>query len=82
MHEVRGGASPLLANIYVHYVFDLWVQQWRTKQTHGDVIVVRFCDEFIVGLQYRFDAEPVLADQKERLLKVRPRATPREYAAD
>ena len=64
-----GSASPLLANIYLHYVFDLWVQQWRTKQAHGDGIVVRFCDDFIVGFQYRFDAELFLADLKERFLK-------------
>ena len=64
-----GSASPLLANIYLHYVFDLWVQQWRRKQAHGDVIVVRFCDDFIVGFQYRFDAEQFLADLKERFLK-------------
>jgi group II intron reverse transcriptase/maturase len=64
-----GSASPLLANIYLHYVFDLWVQQWRTKRAHGDVIVVRFCDDFIVGFQYRFDAEQFLADLQERFLK-------------
>ncbi len=64
-----GSASPLLANIYLHYVFDLWVQQWRKKRAHGDVIVVRFCDDFIVGFQYRFDAEQFLAELKERFLK-------------
>ena len=47
---VQGGSiSPLLANIYLHYAFDLWVQQWRTKQARGDVIVVRYADDFIVG---------------------------------
>ena len=66
---IGGVASPLLANIYLHYVFDLWVQQWRTKRAHGDVIVVRFCDDFIVGFQYRFDAEQFLAELKERFLK-------------
>src|SRR5712691_5328182 len=40
-----GSASPLLANIYLHYVFDLWVQQWRKKRAHGDVSVVRYCDD-------------------------------------
>jgi RNA-directed DNA polymerase len=64
-----GSASPLLANIYLHYVFDLWVQQWRKKRAHGEVIVVRFCDDFIVGFQYRFDAEQFLAELKERLRK-------------
>jgi RNA-directed DNA polymerase len=66
----RGGsASPLLANIYLHYVFDLWIQQWRTKRAHGDVIIVRFCDDFIVGFQHRFDAEQFLAELKERFHK-------------
>jgi len=40
-----GNASPLLANIYLHYVFDLWVQWWRTTQARGDVIVVRYADD-------------------------------------
>src|SRR5438876_4128815 len=64
-----GSASPLLANIYLHYVFDLWVQQWRKKRSHGDVIVVRYCDDFIVGFQHRFDAEQFRAEVKERFLK-------------
>jgi RNA-directed DNA polymerase len=64
-----GSASPLLANIYLHYVFDLWVQQWRKKWAHGDVVVVRYCDDFIVGFQHRFDAERFLAELKERFLK-------------
>jgi len=61
-----GSASPLLANIYLHYVFDLWVQRWRRTQAQGDMIVVRFADDFIVGLQYRADAERFLADLRER----------------
>ncbi|MGH9599598.1 MAG: hypothetical protein ACRD27_07015 [Terracidiphilus sp.] len=44
------GASPLLANIYLPYVFDLWVQAWRKKRAHGDVIVVRYADDIVVGL--------------------------------
>jgi group II intron reverse transcriptase/maturase len=64
-----GSASPLLANIYLHYVFDLWVQQWRRKRAHGDVVVVRFCDDFIVGFQYRFDAEQFVVELKERFQK-------------
>ncbi len=65
---VQGGSiSPLLANIYLHYVFDLWVQQWRKKQAHGDVIVVRYSDDFIVGFQHRHEAERFLADLHERL---------------
>src|SRR5439155_14273475 len=41
--------SPLLANVYLHYVFDLWIQHWRKKRADGDVVVVRFADDFIVG---------------------------------
>lgn len=62
-------ASPLLANVYLHYVFDLWVQQWRTKFATGDVIVVRYADDFIVGFQYRHEAERFLNELRERLLK-------------
>jgi RNA-directed DNA polymerase len=67
---VQGGSvSPLLANIYLHYVFDLWVQQWRKKQAHGDVIVVRFADDFVVGFQHRQEAERFLVELRERLAK-------------
>ena len=45
--------SPLLANVYLHYVFDLWVDWWRRHQARGDVIIVRFADDFIVGFQHR-----------------------------
>src|SRR4030042_4518740 len=65
---VQGGSiSPLLANIYLHYVFDLWVRQWRKKQAQGDVIAVRYCDDFIVGFQHRHEAKRFLADLHERL---------------
>ncbi len=46
-----GSISPLLANVYLHYVFDLWAEQWRQTRAHGDVIVVRFADDFVVGFQ-------------------------------
>ena len=49
--------SPLLANVYLHYVLDLWVDWWRTKFAQGDVIIVRYADDFIVGFQHRGDAE-------------------------
>jgi group II intron reverse transcriptase/maturase len=62
-------ASPLLANVYLHYVFDLWVQWWRKKFATGDVIVVRYADDFIVGFQYRHEAERFLNELRERLLK-------------
>ena len=67
---VQGGSiSPLLANIYLHYVFDLWVQQWRTKQARGEVIVVRFADDFVVGFEHREEAERFQAELCERLEK-------------
>jgi len=64
-----GSASPLLANIYLHYVFDLWVQWWRTTQARGDMIVVRYADDFIVGSQHRSEAERFLAELRERFRK-------------
>jgi group II intron reverse transcriptase/maturase len=51
-----GSVSPLLANIYLHYAFDLWVQHWRRHSARGEVIVVRYCDDFVVGFQYHSDA--------------------------
>lgn len=67
---VQGGnISPLLANLYLHYVFDLWVRQWRKKRAHGDVVVVRYCDDFIVGFQHRQDAERFLTELRERFAK-------------
>jgi group II intron reverse transcriptase/maturase len=67
---VQGGSiSPLLANIYLHYVFDLWVNQWRKNQARGDVIVIRFADDFVVGLQYKSEAEHCLNDMRKRLLQ-------------
>jgi RNA-directed DNA polymerase len=64
-----GSISPLLANVYLHYVFDLWADQWRARHACGDVIVVRFCDDFVVGFQYRKDAERFLVELRERFLK-------------
>jgi RNA-directed DNA polymerase len=61
--------SPLLANVYLHYAFDLWVQRWRRTQAHGEVIVVRFADDIIAGFQHRADAERFLAELRERLAK-------------
>jgi group II intron reverse transcriptase/maturase len=67
---VQGGSiSPLLANIYLHYAFDLWVQWWRTMQATGDVIVVRYADDFIVGFQHRAEAEKFLAALRQRFAK-------------
>ncbi|MGH9892409.1 MAG: group II intron reverse transcriptase/maturase [bacterium] len=67
---VQGGSiSPLLANIYLHYVLDLWVQRWRKKQAHGDVIVVRYADDFIVGFSHHVDGERFLAELRDRLVQ-------------
>ena len=64
-----GSASPLLANIYLHYVFDLWVQAWRRKGAHGDVIVVRYADDIVVGFQSEGDAKRFWAELAERFQK-------------
>jgi group II intron reverse transcriptase/maturase len=64
-----GSASPLLANVYLHYVFDLWVQAWRQKHAHGDVIVVRFADDMVVGFQVKSDAERFSVELAERVRK-------------
>jgi RNA-directed DNA polymerase len=64
-----GSISPLLANVYLHYVFDLWAQRWRKKHAYGDVIVVRYADDFIVGFQHRVDAERFLVELRERFTK-------------
>ena len=61
--------SPLLANVYLHYVFDLWVEVWREKVAQGDMIVVRYADDLVVGFQHRAEAERFLKDFQERLAK-------------
>jgi RNA-directed DNA polymerase len=63
-----GTISPLLANVYLHYVFDLWAQRWR-ESVKGHVIVVRYADDFIVGFERKEDAEQFLADLRQRLEK-------------
>jgi len=61
--------SPLLANVYLHYVFDLWAHQWRRRHARGEVVIVRFADDYIVGFQYQDEAERFLADLRGRLAK-------------
>ena len=61
--------SPLLANIYLHYVFDLWVEAWRRKVARGDVIVVRYADDLVVGFESRAEAERFLQEFRDRLAK-------------
>jgi group II intron reverse transcriptase/maturase len=63
------GASPLLANVYLHYVYDLWVQQWKEKRARGDVVVVRFADDTVVGFQYESDAKQFQQELVDRLQK-------------
>jgi len=62
-------ASPLLANVYLHYVFDRWARQWRRRHARGDVIITRFADDFVVGFQHRGDANRFLHDLRERFAK-------------
>jgi group II intron reverse transcriptase/maturase len=61
--------SPLLANIYLHYVLDLWAHQWRHRQAHGDMIIVRYADDIVFGFQHRAEAVRFLEDLRERLLR-------------
>jgi len=59
--------SPLLANIFLHYVLDLWVHWWRTHRAHGDVIIVRYADDLVMGFQHRGEAIACLRELRERL---------------
>lgn len=61
--------SPLLANLYLHHVLDLWVQAWRKKVARGEMIVVRYADDAVLGFQYREDAEKFLEQLRERVRK-------------
>ena len=61
--------SPLLANVYLHHVLDLWADWWRKHHARGDVIIVRFADDFVAGFQYRDDAEAFWAALRERFAK-------------
>ncbi len=74
---VQGGSiSPLLANIYLRYAFDLWVKQWRGRHARGDMIVVRYADDWVAGFQFRDDAERFEREVSQRLeecgLKLHP----------
>ena len=61
--------SPLLANVYLHYVFDLWAEVWREKVAKGDMIFVRYADDLVIGFQHRAEAERFLREFQERLAK-------------
>jgi group II intron reverse transcriptase/maturase len=71
--------SPLLANIYLHYVLDLWVDHWRKTSARGDVIIVRYADDFVLGFQYRDEAERFLRLLQRRMeqfgLRLHPEKT-------
>jgi hypothetical protein len=58
--------SPLLANVYLHYVFDLWTQQWRGRHARGDVMVVRYADDSVLGFESKNDVDRFLEDLKVR----------------
>jgi retron-type reverse transcriptase len=63
--------SPLYANIYLHYVLDLWVEQWLRRKARGEVYIVRYRDDFVLGFQYRSDGERFLQALKIRLKQFR-----------
>jgi RNA-directed DNA polymerase len=62
-------ASPLLANIYLHYVFDQWVRHWRKHRAAGDIVIVRYADDIVMGFENRDEAERFLQEWKDRLQK-------------
>jgi group II intron reverse transcriptase/maturase len=64
-----GSISPLLANIYLHYVLDLWAHQWRRRHARGDVLIVRYADDFVMSFEYQAEAERFLSALRERLAK-------------
>ena len=61
--------SPFLANVYLHYVLDLWANQWRNRKARGDVVIVRYADDFVLGFEHREEAERFLNELRERLEK-------------
>ncbi|MDQ2866038.1 MAG: group II intron reverse transcriptase/maturase [Candidatus Eremiobacteraeota bacterium] len=71
--------SPLLANVYLHYCFDLWVDRWRKKNAIGNVVVVRYADDIVVGAQRYNDATKLMSELKKRLamfsLELHPQKT-------
>ena len=64
-----GSISPLLANIYLHYVFDLWAHQWSRRQAKGVVMLVRYADDFVAGFEHEAEAERFLVELRERFRK-------------
>jgi RNA-directed DNA polymerase len=63
------GISPILANVFLHYVFDAWINQWRKRHARGQIVVVRYADDGVIGAEYEGDAQKLLAALRERLAK-------------
>jgi len=63
------GISPILANVFLHYAFDAWIHQWRKRQADGQIVVVRYADDGVIGAQYESDARRLLEALRERLAK-------------
>lgn len=61
--------SPLLANVYLHYVLDLWIQSWRSQRGRGDMVIVRYADDFIIGFEHKSEAEACLKELRDRFAK-------------
>ena len=59
--------SPLLANIYLHYVFDLWAHRWRSRHSHGNIIIVRYADDIVAGFEHETEAKQFLAELRQRM---------------
>ena len=62
LRSTKSISDRLLANLYLHYVLDLWVEAWRKKVARGEVIAVRYADDGVLGFQYREDAEKFLKE--------------------
>jgi RNA-directed DNA polymerase len=60
------GISPLLSNVFLHYVLDLWIQWWRAHHCRGDVVVVRYCDDFVIGFEQEREAQACLQELRAR----------------
>jgi retron-type reverse transcriptase len=62
--------SPLLANVYLHYALDLWAEQWRRREATGDMIIVRYADDVVVGFEHEADAKRFRGDMERRLAEL------------
>ncbi len=74
--------SPLLANIYLHYVFDLWAHQWRRRYATGNVVMVRYADDIVIGFDKRYDARRFRIAMQRRTEGVRTHGSPGENPSD